>query len=81
MKIQLTSTKGKMLMHRELIKLYQERMSNPFINFELQVLKIGDAIVIGIPGELFSELGLEIKDVKHINPLPVFRNVVYHLER
>lgn len=29
---------------------------------------------------LFERLGLEIKDVEHINPLPVFRNVVYHLE-
>ena len=29
---------------------------------------------------LFEKLGLEIKDAKHVNLLPVFRNVVYHLE-
>jgi neutral ceramidase len=50
-----------MIMYRELSKLNKEIMSNPYINLELQILKFGDAIIAGIPGELFSDFGLELK--------------------
>jgi neutral ceramidase len=47
---------------REALLLAEERRRAAFVPAEVQVLAIGDAALVGIPGELFVEFGLEIKE-------------------
>jgi len=49
------------IVHRELILLQEERENDPNAYAELMAIRIGDAAIIGIPSELFAELGLRIK--------------------
>lgn len=40
----------------------QDHLLTPTVNAEVQVLQIGDLVVVGVPGEYFVELGLQIKE-------------------
>ncbi len=53
---------------RELILLQREREQNPVAQAELMAVRIGHAAIIGIPAELFSELGQQIKAVSPWKP-------------
>lgn len=46
---------------RETVLVAEEQQQWPVAPAEVQVLAIGDAAFVGIPGELFVEFGLEIK--------------------
>ncbi|HEV8633954.1 MAG TPA: hypothetical protein VG370_06910 [Chloroflexota bacterium] len=46
---------------REILLLAEERRRSPTVSAELQVVAVGDAAFVGIPGEFFVELGLEVK--------------------
>lgn len=61
MELTLTSLRGKKLFAQEILELYKERKGNPYINAEVQVIRIGNGAIVGIPAELFTEFGLEIK--------------------
>ena len=37
------------------------RARSPFLDYEIQVLRIGEDAIVGLPGEPFVELGLAIK--------------------
>lgn len=43
----------------EILLLYQRRENN--VEIELQAFRVGDCVLVGIPGELFVELGLKVK--------------------
>jgi len=49
------------IVRRELILLAEERDKNPYAHAELMAVRIGKSAIIGIPGELFSGLGRQIK--------------------
>jgi len=61
LKATLTSIRGNKIYAREILELDRERKNNPFISAEVQAIKIGDGVIIGIPAELFTEFGLQIK--------------------
>lgn len=46
---------------QELLHVAEERRQSPTIAAEVQVIAIGDAAFVSIPGEYFVEFGLEIK--------------------
>jgi len=43
----------------EILLLYQR--GEDYVKIELQAFRIGDCVLVGVPGELFVELGLKIK--------------------
>jgi len=45
----------------ELVKRLEERCPDGVLRTEIQALRIGDAVVVGLPGEPFVEVGLRIK--------------------
>jgi len=44
-----------------MVDLHEQYERNPRYSYEIQVLRIGDAVVVGLPGEPFAEGGLAIK--------------------
>lgn len=44
-----------------MVDLHEQYERNPLYRYEIQVLRIGDAALVGLPGEPFSEGGLAIK--------------------
>jgi neutral ceramidase len=40
----------------------QEHKLSPSVNAEIQVLRLGDCVIVGVPAEYFVELGLQIKE-------------------
>lgn len=46
---------------REAVLLAERRAKSPYVEAEVQVVRIGDLAVVGVPVELFTEFGLEIK--------------------
>jgi neutral ceramidase len=40
----------------------QEDKLSPTVNAEIQMIRVGDLVLIGVPGEYFVELGLQIKE-------------------
>ncbi len=44
-----------------MLDLHEQYERNPLYRYEIQVLRIGDAALVGLPGEPFSEGGLAIK--------------------
>ena len=40
----------------------QEGQLRPTVSAEIQMIRIGDLVIIGVPGEYFVELGLQIKE-------------------
>jgi hypothetical protein len=46
---------------RETMLVAEERAVSPSAQAEVQVLRLGEAALVGIPGELFVEFGLELK--------------------
>lgn len=53
---------------REILLLAEEVKERPFVDAEVQVLAIGQWAIVAIPGELFCQLGL---DIKGSSPFPV----------
>ncbi|MCS7192096.1 MAG: neutral/alkaline non-lysosomal ceramidase N-terminal domain-containing protein [Armatimonadetes bacterium] len=53
---------------REILLLAEEVKERPFLNAEVQVLAIERCAIVAIPGELFCQLGL---DIKRASPFPV----------
>lgn len=49
------------VMQAQIIDVNNQRLQNPYYDYEIQVLRIGDAVYVGLPGELFVEGGLQIK--------------------
>ena len=47
---------------RETILLEQERQQNPVVDVEIQVIQIGNAVLVAFPAEIFVEYGLAIKE-------------------
>lgn len=47
---------------KEMEILKKEREKEPFVDAEVQVIKIGDCALVGIPAEFFTEFGLKIKE-------------------
>ena len=56
------------IVRRELILLAEEREADPHAHAELMAVRIGDAAIIGIPAELFSGLGRQIKHKSGFQP-------------
>ncbi|MCS7265047.1 MAG: neutral/alkaline non-lysosomal ceramidase N-terminal domain-containing protein [Armatimonadetes bacterium] len=46
---------------REILLLAEEVKTQPLVDAEVQVLAIGECAIVSIPGELFCQLGLDIK--------------------
>ncbi len=50
-------------------RLFEEMQAGtlqPTVEAEVQLLKLGDLVIVGVPGEYFVELGLQIKeDIRH----------------
>jgi len=46
---------------REIMLLLGERAVEPTAEAEIQAIKIGPGVFVGVPGELFASLGLRIK--------------------
>lgn len=44
-----------------LLDLHEQYKRNPLYRYEIQVLRIGDAAFVGLPGEPFAEGGIQIK--------------------
>ncbi len=44
-----------------LLDLHEQYKRNPLYHYEIQVLRIGDAAFVGLPGEPFAEGGMQIK--------------------
>lgn len=44
-----------------LLDLYGQYLRSPLYRYEIQVLRVGDAAFVGLPGEPFAEGGLQIK--------------------
>jgi hypothetical protein len=40
----------------------QEDRLTPTVSAEIQVIRVGDLVIVGVPGEYFVELGLQIKE-------------------
>ena len=53
--------KVKILFARELIKLSDTRKDRE--NIEIHGIKLGEVVFIGIPGEVFTEIGIKIKEI------------------
>jgi len=47
---------------REIMLLLDEKKVEPTVEAEIQAIKIGPGTFVGVPGELFTSLGLKIKD-------------------
>ncbi|MGB9595008.1 MAG: neutral/alkaline non-lysosomal ceramidase N-terminal domain-containing protein [Candidatus Poribacteria bacterium] len=56
------------IVNRELLLLAEERAKDPYAHAELFAVKIGNSGIIGIPAELFCELGLKIKSQSKLKP-------------
>lgn len=52
---------------REIVLLAEEVKKQPFVEAEVQVIAIGRSAIVAIPGELFCQLGL---DIKRASPFP-----------
>ena len=52
----------------ETLALAEERAASPVVQAEIQAIAIGDTVMVGIPGELFCEIGLEIKRRSPLQP-------------
>jgi len=61
LKVTLTSIRGNKIYAREILELDEERKRNPYINAEVQAIRIGNGAIVGIPAEIFTEFGLQIK--------------------
>lgn len=48
--------------------VHLQRRRDPNLQYEVQALRIGDAAVVGLPGEPFAELGLAIKMASPFSP-------------
>ncbi|MCC6455936.1 MAG: neutral/alkaline non-lysosomal ceramidase N-terminal domain-containing protein [Caldilineaceae bacterium] len=40
----------------------QDNLLAPTVNGELKIIRMGDLVIVGVPGEFFVELGLQIKE-------------------
>jgi len=49
------------VMRRELVLLAEQRDREPYAHAELMAVRIANSAIMGIPGELFSDLGQKIK--------------------
>ena len=47
---------------REIVLLEQERQQNPVVDIEIQVIQMGNAVLVALPAEVFVEYGLAIKE-------------------
>jgi hypothetical protein len=45
----------------QMIDRTKDRLLSPTVDAEVQMLRLGDVAIVGVPGELFVELGLRIK--------------------
>ena len=52
---------------REIVLLAEEVKEKPFVDAEVQIIAIGRAALVAIPGELFCQFGL---DIKRASPFP-----------
>ncbi|MGI5816554.1 MAG: hypothetical protein ACOX9R_00480 [Armatimonadota bacterium] len=48
--------------------VHLQRQRNPNLSYEIQVLRIGDTAIVGLPGEPFVELGLAVKMASPFRP-------------
>jgi hypothetical protein len=48
--------------------VHLQRQRDPKMDYEIQVLRIGDTTIVGLPGEPFVELGLSIKMASPFRP-------------
>jgi hypothetical protein len=46
----------------ELVELMEETGASPQVDFEVQVMWIGDTALVGLPGEMFSEFAIRIRE-------------------
>jgi neutral ceramidase len=53
---------------REILALADERQTEPTVETEVQVLRIGEAAIVAVPCELFAEYGLQIKAASPCRP-------------
>ena len=53
--------KGKISSLKILLKKAKRKYNPKFVKTEIQIFKIGNGIVVGLPGEIFTEIGMEIK--------------------
>jgi hypothetical protein len=56
------------IVKRELFLLAAEREKNPHAHAELMAIRIGEAAIMGIPAEFFSELGMKVKLASPFQP-------------
>jgi hypothetical protein len=57
-----------LLYSREQEKLRRRLREEPYVDFEIQALRIGDAALVMIPAELFVEFGLDLKRRSPLQP-------------
>ena len=56
------------------LDLYERRLREPTFDYEIQVFRLGDIAIVGLPGELFVEAQLEIKIKSPAHPTYVAHN-------
>ncbi|MBP1994498.1 hypothetical protein [Paenibacillus eucommiae] len=60
-----------------LVDLYEQYERQPLYDYEVQVLRIGDAAFVGLPGEPFAETGMEIKLASPAYPTYIVHNTQF----
>ncbi len=56
------------IVRRELLLLAEQKAEDPFAHAEIMSIRIGKSSIIGIPAELFCDLGLQIKEKSNYKP-------------
>ncbi|MGQ9607707.1 MAG: neutral/alkaline non-lysosomal ceramidase N-terminal domain-containing protein [bacterium] len=56
------------IVRRELLLLAEQKAEDPFAHAEIMAIRIGRSAIIGIPAELFCDLGLKIKEKSNYKP-------------
>lgn len=56
------------IVRRELLLLAEQKAEDPFAHAEIMAIRIGKSAIIGIPAELFCDLGLQIKEKSKYRP-------------
>ena len=56
------------IVRRELLLLAEQKAEDPFAHAEIMAIRIGKSAIIGIPAELFCDLGLQIKERSKFKP-------------
>lgn len=68
----ITNPKGNLLLAEHRLHQTTEAVGKVTVTTQVQVIRIGDLILVGLPGEVFVEIGLAIKNAKLSCPVFVF---------